>query len=54
MEDQLKEMPTVTCKKCGYTWLPRQHPSKIRMCPNRGCHTLRWDVEPKPKKEKED
>ena len=36
---------TRACKRCGHNWLPRQ-PGKPRRCPNRHCHSVRWDEEP--------
>lgn len=43
------EMNTVTCKRCGNTWVNRiEHP---RYCPK--CKSFYWDVEPINKKRTE-
>ena len=31
---------TLTCRKCGHEWTPRQ--SDVRICPK--CKTAKWDV----------
>lgn len=36
-------LPVLTCRKCGYEWIPRQN--DIRMCPN--CKTTYWNEEKK-------
>jgi len=33
------ELPTVTCLKCGHTWVPRKN--EIHSCPK--CGSVRWD-----------
>ena len=45
MTDDIK-LPTITCRNCGYTWIPRR--AKNRRCPN--CETKYFDRErPAPK-----
>ena len=35
------------CQRCGYEWIPRIE--DVRICPNKKCHSNRWDT---PKEEK--
>jgi Zn finger protein HypA/HybF involved in hydrogenase expression len=30
------------CKRCGHIWIPRI--SNIQVCPNKKCHSPKWDV----------
>jgi len=39
------KIPKITCKRCGYTWAPRQ--TNVRRCPN--CSSIDFD---KPKEVK--
>jgi ribosomal protein L37E len=43
------KVTTITCKRCGYTWVPRK--TDIRLCAK--CKTPYFDRERKPKNEKE-
>lgn len=38
-------LPTLTCKRCVHTWVPRQ--AVIKLCPR--CKSLLWN-KAKPKK----
>jgi|LGVD01.1.fsa_nt_gb Zn finger protein HypA/HybF involved in hydrogenase expression len=43
------DMSTITCKRCGHTWVPRK--SDVRTCPN--CRSVYFDRElEKPKENK--
>ncbi len=39
------KVPTLTCLRCGHTWVPRS--ADVRQCPNPKCHSVLWDVPPK-------
>jgi predicted Zn-ribbon and HTH transcriptional regulator len=41
-------LTSYTCKKCGYTWIPRTE-RKPKECPE--CKRRKWDEEPKRKEE---
>lgn len=43
------EIPKLKCNQCGHEWIPRTQ--DVRVCPNRRCHSLRWD---KPNTDEED
>ena len=32
----------LTCKRCGYTWIPRQE-APPKQCPNSKCRSMYWD-----------
>ena len=37
------ELPRLTCKRCGHTWVPRKWP--VYACPNKHCHSPQWNVD---------
>ena len=42
--EKMKIKPkTLTCKKCGWTWIPRK--DEVRQCPNPKCRSVWWDKE---------
>lgn len=49
MKVQIKQLK---CKRCGWTWTPRI--SDVKKCPNRKCQSVLWNVDPEPKKKKEE
>ncbi len=43
--NQFMPLPTLTCLRCGYTWIPREE--KPKQCPN--CKSPKWDEKPNDK-----
>ncbi len=39
-------VPTITCKRCNYTWVPRK--ADVRLCPK--CRSARFDQAREPEK----
>ena len=42
-------LPTLTCKRCGHTWIPRST-NKPKNCPNPKCKSPYWNKERQVKK----
>ena len=38
------ELPTLTCNRCGHTWIPRK-PQLPKNCPNPKCNSPYWNKE---------
>jgi uncharacterized OB-fold protein len=41
------ELPHVTCKRCGYEWVPRRE--IVYLCANPKCRTPKWNEDAKSK-----
>ena len=34
-------IPTIVCKQCGHTWIPRK--PEVKVCPNPKCQSRFWN-----------
>ena len=44
----ITELKKLKCKRCDHEWIPRQ--ADVRICPNKKCHSWKWDQEKVEKK----
>lgn len=40
---------TRECKQCGHKWAARLSTDRVRICPNRHCHSMFWDEKKRKK-----